>query len=237
MKPIIIVQHVDNDGPCYFTEFLAGRGLAWQIVRADLGEALPTDLHVFSGYAILGGPMSANDPLPHLGQTMELVRQAIAADIPVIGHCLGGQLLARALGAAVTASPSAEIGWHTVASCSSAAARRWFAGAEQFTQFQWHHEAFALPTSAERLATSAHCPNQAFAVANKHLAMQFHTEVDAAKIVDWLGPAGAVDIASVADAPGVQSIESIAARSTAVLADSQRIATAIYTAWCAGLRE
>jgi GMP synthase-like glutamine amidotransferase len=236
MKPIFILQHVDNDGPCYFTEFLAGQELTWQIVRADLGEALPTDIGSFSGYAILGGPMSANDPLPHLGRAMELVREAMAADIPVIGHCLGGQLMARALGAPVTASPSAEIGWHTVESISSAAAHRWFSGARQFQQFQWHHEAFALPAGAERLATSTHCPHQAFAVGNKHLAMQFHTEVDAAKIDDWLGPAGALDIASVVGAPGVQTIESIAARTADVLADTQCIAAAIYTAWCAGLK-
>jgi GMP synthase-like glutamine amidotransferase len=236
MKPIIILQHVDNDGPCYFTEFLAGQGLTWQIVRADLGEPLPADINLFSGYAILGGPMSANDPLPHLGRAIELIGEAMDANVPVIGHCLGGQLMARALGAAVTASPSAEIGWHMVESCSNAAAQRWFAGAQRFPQFQWHHEAFGLPTGAERLATSAHCAHQAFSVNNKHLAMQFHTEVDIVKIDDWLGPAGAADIASVVDAPGVQSIESIATRTADVLADSQRIAGAIYAAWCAGLK-
>jgi GMP synthase-like glutamine amidotransferase len=236
MKPIVILQNVAFDGPCYFTEFLTSAGLAWQIVRADLGEALPTDIRLFSGYAILGGPMSANDALPHLGGAIELVREAMAAGVPVIGHCLGGQLMARAMGATVTASPSAEIGWHTVESCSRAAASRWFGGAQQFLQFQWHHEAFALPSGAERLASSAHCPHQAFAVADKHLAMQFHTEVDAAKISDWLGPAGAADIALAVDAPGVQSIESIAARTADVLADSQRIASAIYAGWCAGLK-
>jgi GMP synthase-like glutamine amidotransferase len=235
MKPIVILQHVNNDGPCYFTEFLSGQGLTWQIVRADLGEPLPADINLFSGYAILGGPMSANDPLPYLGRAIELIGEAMDADVAVIGHCLGGQLMARALGATVTASPSAEIGWHTVESCSGKAAQRWFAGAQHFPQFQWHHEAFALPTGAERLASSAHCPHQAFSFGNKHLAMQFHTEVDTAKIDDWLGPAGTADIASVVDAPGVQSIESIARRTSDVLADSQRIASAIYTAWCAGL--
>ncbi len=236
MKPIVILQHVDNDGPCYFTEFLDGQGLAWQMVRADLGEALPSDIRRFSGYAILGGPMSANDPLPHLVRAIEMVREAMAADIPVIGHCLGGQLMARALGAEVTASPSAEIGWHEVASCSNAGARRWFGGAPRFLQFQWHHEAFSLPTGADWLASSAHCPHQAFTVGEKHLAMQFHTEVDAIKIAAWLGPAGAEDIASVENTPGVQSIEAIATRTADVLTDSQRISSAIYMAWCEGLK-
>jgi GMP synthase-like glutamine amidotransferase len=235
MKPIVILQHVDNDEPCFFTEFLDVQGFAWQMVRADLGEALPDDIHRYSGYAILGGPMSANDALPHLGRAIELVRDAIAADIPVIGHCLGGQLMARALGAAVSASPSTEIGWHEVAACSEAAARRWFGGEQRFLQFQWHHEAFALPAGAEWIATGRHCPHQAFSVDNKHLAMQFHTEVDTAKIEDWLGPAGAADIATAVGAPAVQSIETIAARTADVIAGSQRIASAIYTAWCAGL--
>jgi hypothetical protein len=87
MKPIAILQHVANDGPCSFTEYLAAHELPWREFRADLGEALPGDIDAFCGYAVLGG-----------------------------------QLMARALGATVTASPSAEIGWHELAACSAAAA-------------------------------------------------------------------------------------------------------------------
>jgi GMP synthase-like glutamine amidotransferase len=236
MKPILILQHVGNDGPAFFTEFLAARGLGWRTVRADRGEPLPDDIAAFSGYAILGGPISANDPLPYLSAAMALVRQAMGNDVPVIGHCLGGQLMAGALGAQVTRSPSPEIGWHEVRARSPAAARRWFGGELTFPQFQWHQEAFALPAGAEWLASSPHCPHQAFAVADRHIAMQFHTEVDAAKIADWLGPVGAAEIATLADAPGVQGIATIAARTPASIAASQRIAAAIYTAWCEGLR-
>jgi GMP synthase (glutamine-hydrolysing) len=235
MKPIAILQHVASDGPAYFTEFLAEHGLPWRLFAAFRGDPLPARIDAFAGFAILGGPMSANDDLPHLRRAEELVRQAIAADVPVIGHCLGGQLMAKALGAAVTAAASPEIGWTQLEAKSPAAARRWFGGAERFLQFQWHHEVFGLPQGAEWLASSACCPRQAFSVADKHLAMQFHTEVDAAKVTEWIGAAGRAEIESVCRCPGVQSADRIEEQMAAGLIAGRRIADAIYSSWCEGL--
>jgi GMP synthase (glutamine-hydrolysing) len=180
-------------------------------------------------------PSSANDDLPHLRRAIELVREAIAADVPVIGHCLGGQLMAKALGADVRTAASPEIGWTEIEARSNAAAKRWFGGAARFTQFQWHYETFSLPQGAEWLASSAYCRHQAFAIGTKHLAMQFHTEVDAAKVLDWIGPAGQAELAALAHCPGVHSAARIEAQTAEALTASRRIATSIYEAWCKGL--
>jgi GMP synthase (glutamine-hydrolysing) len=235
MKPIAVLQHVANDGPAHFAAYLDARGLPWRLFAAYQGHVLPPSIAGYGGFAILGGPMSANDPLPYLRHAERLVREAIAGDIPVIGHCLGGQLMARALGAEVVRAASPEIGWTELEACNPAAARRWFGGAERFTQFQWHHEAFTLPTGAQWLSTSACCRFQAFAVNDRHLAMQFHTEVDVAKVRDWIGPAGQAEIASVRNFNGVQSVERIEQDIVAQAAASRRIAEAIYDAWCLGL--
>jgi GMP synthase-like glutamine amidotransferase len=234
MKPIAILQHVDSDGPAYFTEYLARHGLHWRLFAAFRGDALPERIEAYAGFAILGGPMSANDDLPHLRRAEELVRAAIAADVPVIGHCLGGQVMAKALGAEVSAAASPEIGWTNLEAKSAAAARRWFGGARRFVQFQWHHEAFALPPGAEWLAASACCPYQAFAVGDKHLAMQFHTEVDGAKVTEWIA-VGRGEIESVARYPGVQSAARIEQQMDEGLAAARRIADSIYLSWCEGL--
>ena len=98
----------------------------------------------------------------------------------MIGHCLGGQLMARALGVRVVDSPAPEVGWQPLSVADSDAARDWFGPVRQTTVFQWHYEAFELPPGAQRLASSDACPNQAFAM-GPHLGMQFHIEVDVAK--------------------------------------------------------
>jgi GMP synthase (glutamine-hydrolysing) len=237
MKPIAVLQHVASDGPAHFAAYLAARGLPWRLFAAFRGDVLPARIEEYGGLAILGGPMSANDELPHLRRAEELVREAIAADVPVIGHCLGGQIMAKALGADIRAAAGPEIGWIEIEARSAAAARRWFGGTLRFTQFQWHHESFDLPQGAEWLAGSACCPHQAFAVGDRHLAMQFHCEVDVAKVRDWIGPEGRAEIESVARFPGVQSVARIERRIAEEVAASQRIADAIYAAWCAGLAE
>lgn len=235
MKPVAIIQHVAIDGPAYFATHLAARGQPMRLFHAHQGEALPDDLRAFSGLALLGGPMSANDPLPHLRKCERLVRIAISNGQPVIGHCLGGQLMARALGASIGPSHSAEIGWQTV-ECCHPEARHWFGVEQRFTPFHWHGESFDLPSGAVRLAGNAHCPNQAFSLGGIHLAMQFHIEADAAKVTTWLGEEGQAEIDQRRAAAGVQSAEQIAQSMQAALATSQAVAAHIYDVWCEGLR-
>ena len=110
MKPVAIVQHDAHDGPSYFGTWLADQGIAYEVFHMFDGQALPETLTAFSGLCMLGGPMSANDAIPYYPHLLNLVRQAVASGTPVIGHCLGGQLLCRALGGTVQASEHSEIG-------------------------------------------------------------------------------------------------------------------------------
>lgn len=106
-------------------------------------------------------------------------------DIPVIGHCLGGQLMARALGGTISASPQPEIGWQAISYEDTPLVQEWFGDAPTDTAIQWHYESFSIPTGATKLASSPACPNQAWAI-GPHLAMQFHIEINEAKIDSWV---------------------------------------------------
>ncbi|MBB5019280.1 GMP synthase-like glutamine amidotransferase [Chitinivorax tropicus] len=235
MKPILITQHIAADGPGHLAVHLSRHQLPYQICRLFAGDVLPTDATAFSGLAILGGPMSVNDKLPWIAQELALIGHAVSQRVPVIGHCLGGQLLSKALGGVVTASPHVEIGWSDIQPANPAVCRDWFGGANPALLFQWHNETFSLPTGAELLAIGRHCPNQAYLVDGLHLGMQFHCEVDAAKVMGWVDTCQA-DIAAAAHSPGVQSAAGIKASLARLLPISNRLAEAIYDRWLQGIR-
>ena len=184
MKPVLVLQHEHNDGPSFLATWLAAQGRRMDLRNTEAGDAYPERIDGFAALAVLGGAMSANDPLPSLRRAERLILQALEQGIPVLGHCLGGQLMARALGAPVTRSPMPEVGWHPIDIAPVPEARAWFGDAPTQTVYQWHGEAFALPPGAVHLAGNAHCPHQAFAI-GPSLAMQFHVEIDAAKHAAW----------------------------------------------------
>ena len=184
MKPILILQHLSGDGPAHFGRWLQGRGVPVDLRDSEAGQAFPAHLREHSALAVLGGEMSANDPLPSLRQAEALIREAVAAGQPVIGHCLGGQLMARALGGRVGDAPAPEVGWHDIELLDNEGARHWFGTRRRARVFQWHYEAFEAPPQAVTLARSPACPQQAFAL-GPHLGLQFHIEVDADKVERW----------------------------------------------------
>src|SRR6266545_4853484 len=104
MRPVAIFRFSPTEGPGYFGEWLDAHALSQRVIALDQGQSVPRDPHEFSGIAMMGGPMSANDELPWNAPLLALIREAVKDDVPVLGHCLGGQLLAKALGAAVTRS-------------------------------------------------------------------------------------------------------------------------------------
>ena len=114
MNPVAIFRHFPIEGPGYFATFLELHGIPWQLIRIDAGDAVPSDISAFSGLAFMGGPMSVNDELPWIAPVLALIRAAQVADMPVLGHCLGGQLMAKALGGTVSRNPVKEIGWGEV---------------------------------------------------------------------------------------------------------------------------
>lgn len=184
MKPVAIFRHAAHIGPGYFAEYLDARAIPWTLIAIDEGQRLPTSVEAFSGLCFMGGPMSVNDDLPWIAGELELIRQAVAADLPVIGHCLGGQLLAKALGAAVSRNPVKEIGWTCLRAESNPQARDWLGEATEFPIYEWHGETFALPEGAVRILGNEACANQAF-VLGPHLGMQCHPEVSETLIADW----------------------------------------------------
>src|SRR3989338_10047944 len=102
MKPIAIFRHISNEGPGYLAEFLDERQIPWELIAIDAGDAVPHSAEAYSGLVFMGGPMSVNDALPWIPPVLALIRDAVAGDVPVLGHCLGGQLISRALGATVS---------------------------------------------------------------------------------------------------------------------------------------
>src|SRR3546814_216122 len=110
---------------------------------------------------LMGSPMSVNDDLPWIASVLSLIRDAIRLDIPVLGHCLGGQLISKALGAEITVNPVKEIGWGEVTVSNNAQAREWFGNLPRFQVFHWHGETFSLPAGTTHLLSSSHCRNQA----------------------------------------------------------------------------
>jgi GMP synthase (glutamine-hydrolysing) len=184
MKPVLVLQHLSGDGPAYLATWLQRQRHAFEVRNTEAGDEFPAHMDGHAALAILGGEMSANDDLPSLRRAELLVLDAMARGRPVIGHCLGGQLMARALGAKVGPSIAPEVGWHRMDLHPVAAARDWFGEDPQLTVFHWHEEAFALPPGATALGSSPACTHQAFAIGS-HLGMQFHIEVDEEKLRRW----------------------------------------------------
>lgn len=234
MKPILILQHLSADGPAYFGTWLQRQGVPVDLRNTEAGQAYPADLSGHAALAVLGGEMSANDPLPSLRQAEQLILEAMSKGLPVIGHCLGGQLMARALGARVLDAPAPEVGWHRVTLADSAAARHWFGARRDATVFQWHYEAFEWPPGAEALASSPACPQQAFAI-GPHLAMQFHLEVDADKIRHWSFETSPRWADAQRRWASVQGGAAIRDRLTRELAGHQALADQLYDRWLQGV--
>jgi GMP synthase-like glutamine amidotransferase len=236
MKPVAVFRHAPTEGPGYFATFLDGHRIEWRLVRLDEGEPVPADAAGFAGLAFMGGPMSANDALPWTGPVLALIRDAVRREVPVIGHCLGGQLLAKALGAAVTRNPVKEIGWHRVDVEDTPEAREWLGpDLRAFTAFQWHGETFAIPPGGHRILRGAHCENQAYVVSGRHLGMQCHVEMTPELVRTWC-ETGAEEIARSRASPAVQAvpvIEAQAAERLPVLADTAR---RLYERWIRGLK-
>lgn len=230
-SPLLILQNLSADGPAYLAEWLTRHGLPFEVFDTEAGQCYPASIDGYRGLALLGGEMSANDDLPALRQAERLILQAMAAGVPVIGHCLGGQLMARALGAGVRPSPAPEIGWQPMRPAPGPTARAWFGATDVQTVFHWHTESFDLPPGAERLAGTDACPNQAFLIGGRHLAMQFHVELDNAKLRRWSASCDARFLALQGRHRTVQSGSAMRAQAAAALAAQQTLADRIYARW------
>ena len=233
MKPVIIFRHASTEGPGYLATFLDTQGIPWQLVKIDEQEPLPASIDGYSGVVLMGGPMSVNDDLPWISPLLDLIREAVAADIPLLGHCLGGQLISKALGGVVSANAVKEIGWGELVISSNETARYWFGDIEKFNGFHWHGETFSLPEQAVHLLASPHCKNQAYAI-GKHLAFQCHIEMTPEMVQSWC-EVGADELKQSSASPAVQQADAIMENLPLHCFFLNKVATRIYSQWIKGL--
>lgn len=179
----------------------------------------------------MGGPMSVNDDLPWIHQELALIRDADAHGIPVLGHCLGGQLMSKAFGGVVTRNPVKEIGWGEVQVTDTAAAD-WIGDDQRFEAFHWHGETFSLPHGATRILKSTHCENQAF-VRGPHVGLQCHIEMTAAMIRLW---SRHWDNENAPPSASVQTPAQMHENLEQRIARMRIVADRIYQRWISGLR-
>lgn len=230
MDPVLILQFMADDAPAYLGTWLHRQGIDADLRLAEQQPGFPERIEGYRALALLGGSISANDDLGYLRSAQSLIAQALRADVPVLGHCLGGQLMARTLGARVGASPAPEVGWHRMDCIESPACREWFGSEPSHRVFHWHYEAFELPAGAVPLGHSANCPQQAFAL-GKHLAMQFHVEVDAGKLELWSSQPDAQYLQAKRRFSSVHDIERMRTDQASCLPAQQRLADRLYRRW------
>jgi GMP synthase-like glutamine amidotransferase len=231
VKPVAIFRFSPTEGPGHFGEWLDAQGVPMRLFALDRGEAVPADSRTFAGIGMMGGPMSANDDLPWNAPLLGLLRDAVSADVPVIGHCLGGQLLARSLGARVERAAAPEIGWSDV-DVIDAASNPWFGHRGRFRTFQWHYDTFGLPPGATRVLTNAFNPEQAFAL-GKHVGFQCHIEMTREMVENWC--AGGGDELPPQSTAATQSKADIFEDVDARLAALSCVADDVYAKWARGL--
>jgi GMP synthase-like glutamine amidotransferase len=234
MKPVAIFRHAPTEGPGYFADFLDQKTIPWQLIRIDRGDILPATVEDFSGLVFMGGPMSVNDDLPLIPPVLSLIKEAIAKDIPVLGHCLGGQLMAKAMGGTVGRNPVKEIGWGELTVPDDDEARRWFGATQYFRGFHWHGETFSIPSGATPVLSSAYCANQAFTM-GKHLGFQCHIEMTAEMVRTWCD-VGTDEVEASAASPGVQPIAEIVAQLDTRIPELNAMAASVYEVWIRGLK-
>ncbi|MFQ5635454.1 MAG: type 1 glutamine amidotransferase [Gammaproteobacteria bacterium] len=205
MRRILVFQHVAYEILGNLDPQL--RDLRFRLRYVNFGrepDARP-DISRYNGLIVLGGPMNCDEAerFPHLSTEIGVIRQAIRHGIPVLGICLGAQLIARALGARVRKNPVKEIGWYELNPTregESDPVCGEFGTSQQI--FQWHGDTFDIPHGAAHLATSPDCPNQAFRFRHNVYGFQFHLEVDEPMILRWLHTPSMAHEAEMAGGPG-----------------------------------
>lgn len=210
--PVLVLRHEPFEHLGHFAPVLEANQIAYRY--HDLGEPIPDD--PFGALIVMGGPMSANDDLPGLHDELTMIGQALRDDLPLLGVCLGSQLIAKALGAKVYPNTELEIGWEPVWLTYDGQEDAVFrGGSTPETFFHWHGETFDLPSGAEWLAYSKKCRHQAYRYGRRTYGIQFHPEITREMIVDWcVQPVNCGDVSMLAEPihPGLHDPQDAARR-------------------------
>jgi GMP synthase (glutamine-hydrolysing) len=225
---VLVLQHAQPEGPAAIGEALARRGIALRTVRIDQGAPVPDSPRGAAGLVVMGGPMGVyeEDRFPHLPGEIRLIRRALEEELPILGVCLGSQLLAAALGARVYPSGRKEIGWHEVRLRGEARSDPLFGGVEErFTPFHWHGDIFDLPRGAAALASSRMTELQAFRSGSQAYGLLFHLEVGGPSVREMVA-AFEVELAA-AGLPSGPILEGLAIHAASV----DRIGRRVFDRW------
>ena len=183
MDNVLVIQNANSEGLGLFQQLLESDGYTIETIQAKQ-EKIPSKR--YSLLIILGGPESVNDNLGYLSHEMDLIQNYVHNGIPVLGICLGSQLIAKTFGASVYHGPKKEIGFFHDLILDNNNISNLFTGYNNpFTAFHWHEETFTLPQNAIRLVSSNNYPNQAFKIGTA-VGLQFHLEVNELMINSWL---------------------------------------------------
>ncbi len=184
---ILVIMHVESEGPGTLGTFFEGLNAEIHTIRLYAGHSLPADPREFDAVVSMGGPMNVyeEDEYPFLKDETLFLRKAVDADLPVMGICLGAQMIAKAAGALVTKSPEEEVGWGNVRLTEAGRRDLLLRGLpETFDVLQWHGDMFHIPDGGVLLASSGPCPHQAFRYRNA-FGLQFHLEVTREILEEW----------------------------------------------------
>ncbi len=190
---VLVIQHAASEGPGTLGTFLESRGVDLATCRVHEGDPIPDGPGEAAAVISMGGPQSvlAGEEPGFFRREADLMVRAMKEGIPVLGICLGAQILARACGAEVRRAPSVEVGWSRVVLTPEGVRDPLFRGVDgSFDVFQWHGDTFDIPPGAVRLAEGAVCRNQAFRRGSCAYGLQFHLEATQAIVEDWLSGAG-----------------------------------------------
>lgn len=202
MKKVLVFQHVPYEILGTLDPMLRGAGYRIRYVNFGREPHAEPDVEKYQGLIILGGPMNADmtDVYPHLATEVRLIAKAMEKGIPILGICLGAQLIAKTLGAKVYKNSEKEIGWYDISLTSAGQTDGLVKHlGESKKIFEWHSDTFELPDGCVHLARGATCENQAFRCGENVYGFQFHMEVDQALVERWLStPVYQAEIAATA---------------------------------------
>ena len=212
---LLLVQHADGEGPGLLQREIETRRLVVRRVRPDLDERVPRSAAEFSSVLILGGPMGVyeTDRFPHLRDEIALAADALRRGVPILGICLGAQILASAAGARVYRGPAQEIGWHALTLTPEGRSDPLLGTlpAEAMV-FHWHGDTFDPPPGSALLASSRLYVQQAFRLPPRAWGVQFHPEITEAMVDDWAERAREDEAAAFGGAAGAARMRADARR-------------------------
>lgn len=226
MRPIAIFQHEATQGPGVLRNHLERNDIPYRIIFPAAEKKFSFSARGFGGVVVLGSDHCTNEALGWIDQEQHFLQDAIGRDIPILGHCFGAQMMARAMGASVRKNLYANIGWGDV--WVSPAAQQAMGLPAHATIFNWHYDTFDIPPGAVRTMMGSHCRNKGFRY-GRHWAFQGHLEVTEAGIANWCR-AGRQELLQ-ASGPAAQSEASILAAMPRHLPVLHQIARSAYQAW------